>query len=84
MSVPLYSCTREARFVSVPTPHILEARFVSVSTPPYVGSAFRLRFNASIYNMTNKKRNENFFISNLSPHSGRAGSSCSNYRLLRG
>lgn len=71
MSVPLYSCTCEARFVSVPT-------------PLYIGSAFHLRFNASIYNMTNKKRNENFFISNLSPHRGRAGSSCSNYRLLRG
>ena len=27
MSVPLYSCTREARFVSVSTPHILEAHF---------------------------------------------------------
>lgn len=80
MSVPLYSCTCEARFVSVQTPHILEARF----NASYIGSAFRLRFNASIYNMTNKKRNENFFISNLSPHRGRAGSSCSNYRLLRG
>lgn len=36
MSVPLYSCTCEARFVSVPA-------------PLYIGSAFRLRFNASIY-----------------------------------
>ena len=45
MSVPLYSCTCEARFVSVPTPHILEARFVFVSTPPYTEE----RFNASIY-----------------------------------
>ena len=57
-----------------------EARSVSVPAPLYIGSAFRLRFNvsiygralqpfhvlearfnASIYNMTNKKRNENFF-----------------------
>lgn len=57
-----------------------EARSVSVPTHPCIGSAFQ----RLIYNMTNKKRNENFFISNLSPHRGRAGSSCSNYRLLRG
>lgn len=49
MSVPLYPCTCEARFVSTLAPHVLEAipssfqrlhilevRFVFVSTHPYI------------------------------------------------
>ena len=49
MSVPLYSCTCEARFVSTLAPHVLEAIPSSFQRLYIYWKRFRLRFNPSIY-----------------------------------